>query len=148
MGTHKLVSVFFFQLLLVLLVLESSNAQYLKQGFYTQKCPDAEAIVTKTTHHYISRAPTLAAALLRMHFHDCFVRVCCLLLALFYYIYPHTHIYIYTRIQSISYLKILDEILLTNLQLHIINRKFSGQKIVQDSDIRDIDGMHYAICHK
>ncbi|KAH7533035.1 hypothetical protein FEM48_Zijuj04G0087200 [Ziziphus jujuba var. spinosa] len=76
MGIHKLVSVFLFQLLVVLLVLERSNAKYLKLGFYNQKCPDAEAIITKTTHHYISRAPTLAAALLRMHFHDCFVRGC------------------------------------------------------------------------
>ena len=37
--------------------------------------PDAEAIVRRTTVQYVSRQTSLAAALLRMHFHDCFVRV-------------------------------------------------------------------------
>lgn len=63
------------QLLLVVLVLDLANAKGLKLGFYQKTCPSAEAIVRKTTAQYISRAPTLAAPLLRMHFHDCFVRV-------------------------------------------------------------------------
>ncbi|KAM7492337.1 hypothetical protein LguiA_035258 [Lonicera macranthoides] len=64
------------QLLLVVLVLDLANAKGLKLGFYQKTCPSAEAIVRKTTAQYISRAPTLAAPLLRMHFHDCFVRGC------------------------------------------------------------------------
>ncbi|KAJ8564506.1 hypothetical protein K7X08_000966 [Anisodus acutangulus] len=66
-----------FQLMLViLLAFDLCNAQGLKLGYYEKTCPGAEASVKKTTAHYISRAPTLAAPLLRMHFHDCFVRGC------------------------------------------------------------------------
>lgn len=74
---QKLVSVFLAQLLLVLLTLDfTTNAQNLQVGFYRNTCPDLEHIVAMTTYNYISRAPTLAAPLLRMHFHDCFVRGC------------------------------------------------------------------------
>ena len=43
--------------------------------YYRFKCPQMESIVRRVTFQYVSRRPTLAAALLRMHFHDCFVRV-------------------------------------------------------------------------
>ncbi|KAK4716629.1 hypothetical protein R3W88_014967 [Solanum pinnatisectum] len=62
--------------LLILAIIPLCNAQGLKLGYYEKTCPGAEAIVEKATSHYISRAPTLAAPLLRMHFHDCFVRGC------------------------------------------------------------------------
>lgn len=62
-------------LLIVAIIIPLCNAQGLKFGYYERTCPGAEAIVKKTTAHYISRAPTLAAPLLRIHFHDCFVRV-------------------------------------------------------------------------
>lgn len=61
---------------LMLAIIPICNAQGLKLGYYEKTCPGAEAIVEKTTSHYISRAPTLAAPLLRMHFHDCFIRGC------------------------------------------------------------------------
>ncbi|XP_050382397.1 peroxidase 27-like [Argentina anserina] len=74
MAIHqKLTPIFVF---LVLLAFNLSDAQNLKVGFYQKACPNLEAIVSKTTYQYISRAPTLAAPLLRMHFHDCFVRGC------------------------------------------------------------------------
>ncbi|KAL5573287.1 hypothetical protein UlMin_022884 [Ulmus minor] len=76
MAFQKFVSVLFLQLLLVLLVLDCANASALKLGFYSKTCPRAEAVVTKTTSYFVSRSPSLAAALLRMHFHDCFVRGC------------------------------------------------------------------------
>ncbi|CAH8251227.1 unnamed protein product [Arabidopsis lyrata] len=44
--------------------------------YYQSKCPDAERIVRRVTEQYVSRKPSLAASLLRMHFHDCFVRGC------------------------------------------------------------------------
>ncbi|KAK4437341.1 Peroxidase 27 [Sesamum alatum] len=52
------------------------NAQGLKLGFYKKTCPSVEAVVKHETARIISAAPTLAAPLLRMHFHDCFVRGC------------------------------------------------------------------------
>nr|GEY32770.1 peroxidase 27-like [Tanacetum cinerariifolium]GEY82585.1 peroxidase 27-like [Tanacetum cinerariifolium] len=65
-----------FQLLLVALLLNIANGKGLNLGFYKKTCPRAEAIVKRTTANFISRAPSLAAPLLRMHFHDCFVRGC------------------------------------------------------------------------
>ncbi|KAF3571899.1 hypothetical protein F2Q69_00063787 [Brassica cretica] len=49
----------------------------LYEGYYRyNNCPQMEDIVRDVTYHYIYKDPTLAAALLRMHFHDCFVRGC------------------------------------------------------------------------
>ncbi|MED6189098.1 hypothetical protein PIB30_092442 [Stylosanthes scabra] len=48
----------------------------LRKNFYRKSCPQAETIVkTKIQEHVITR-PELPAKLLRMHFHDCFVRGC------------------------------------------------------------------------
>ncbi|KAL6992712.1 Peroxidase 27 [Sarracenia purpurea var. burkii] len=52
------------------------NGQGLKIGFYEETCPIAEAVVKKTIDQVLSVAPSLAGPLLRMHFHDCFVRGC------------------------------------------------------------------------
>ncbi|KAF8409510.1 hypothetical protein HHK36_005586 [Tetracentron sinense] len=76
MATLKLLSVLFLQLVVVLFVSDLANGYGLQLGFYKKTCPNAEDIVRKTTAQYISRAPTLAAPLLRLHFHDCFVRGC------------------------------------------------------------------------
>ncbi|ESQ36402.1 hypothetical protein EUTSA_v10008202mg [Eutrema salsugineum] len=45
-------------------------------NYYRSKCPQAEAIVRRITFQYVSHRPSFAAALLRMYFHDCFVRGC------------------------------------------------------------------------
>ncbi|KAD6795582.1 hypothetical protein E3N88_06478 [Mikania micrantha] len=64
-------------LLLVAFILANNvNGDGLKLGFYEKTCPKLEAVVQKITAEKISLAPSLAAPLLRMHFHDCFVRGC------------------------------------------------------------------------
>lgn len=95
MAVQKPVSAFLLQFLLVILLINYANAQNLRNGFYKQTCPAAESIISQITQRYISRAPTLAAALLRMHFHDCFVRVCLFNMGTYHCGYFFVYIYIY-----------------------------------------------------
>ncbi|KAM3342131.1 peroxidase 47 [Capsicum galapagoense] len=44
--------------------------------YYLMNCPFAEGIVKNTVNRHLQADPTLAAALVRMHFHDCFVEGC------------------------------------------------------------------------
>nr|GFA91444.1 peroxidase 3-like [Tanacetum cinerariifolium] len=46
----------------------------LQTGFYSSSCPKAEKIIQDYVKQHIPNAPSLAATLIRMHFHDCFVR--------------------------------------------------------------------------
>uniref|UniRef100_A0A2N9EGU4 Peroxidase n=1 Tax=Fagus sylvatica TaxID=28930 RepID=A0A2N9EGU4_FAGSY len=48
----------------------------LQLGFYSKNCPRAEKINQDFVNTHIHNAPSLAAALVRMHFHDSFVRGC------------------------------------------------------------------------
>lgn len=45
-------------------------------GFYSELCPQAESITKRVINEVIAIAPSLSGPLLRMFFHDCFVRVC------------------------------------------------------------------------
>ncbi|CAO2842703.1 unnamed protein product [Amaranthus hypochondriacus] len=56
-------------------VISFGEAQ-LELGYYAKTCPRAEEIVQNFVHKHIPNAPSLAAPLLRMQFHDCFVRGC------------------------------------------------------------------------
>ncbi|XP_010510594.1 PREDICTED: peroxidase 30 [Camelina sativa] len=56
-------------------VLGLSEAQ-LQMNFYAKSCPNAEKIISDHIQKHIHNGPSLAAPLIRMHFHDCFVRGC------------------------------------------------------------------------
>ncbi|RLM55581.1 peroxidase 1-like [Panicum miliaceum] len=63
-------------LAMLLLVGNSPAVAQLEVGYYSKTCPNVEAIVREEMEKIISAAPSLAGPLLRLHFHDCFVRGC------------------------------------------------------------------------
>lgn len=70
------ISTLFFQLITLAFAFNIvANGQSLKVGYYQETCPDLEPLVKEIVDQVISISPTLAPPLLRMHFHDCFVRV-------------------------------------------------------------------------
>ncbi|CAD5175695.1 unnamed protein product [Musa acuminata subsp. malaccensis] len=72
-------SLFVFFLPLVLSPFFSGCAEAqggLRVGYYSQTCPKAEAIINAEMRKIIKYAPSLGGPLLRLHFHDCFVRGC------------------------------------------------------------------------
>lgn len=62
-------------LFLFLLPIVLVSAQDLRVGFYNSNCPQAESIVKAVVQKHFGTDPSVPAALLRMYFHDCFVRV-------------------------------------------------------------------------
>lgn len=52
----------------------------LSLSYYEKSCPNVEAIIHKKVNAWIEKDYTLAASLIRLHFHDCAIRVskCCI----------------------------------------------------------------------
>ncbi|GLJ21161.1 hypothetical protein SUGI_0387110 [Cryptomeria japonica] len=63
-------------LLMVMALISVANAQGTVVGFYKQICPSAERLVQLRVQKKFQTDNTIVPALLRMHFHDCFVRGC------------------------------------------------------------------------
>ncbi|KAL5791466.1 hypothetical protein ACOSP7_000060 [Xanthoceras sorbifolium] len=68
-------------LIIVVLVLHgrkisSDDDRVLVLDYYKEKCPLAEDIVRRNVEIAVRKDPRMAASLLRLHFHDCFVMGC------------------------------------------------------------------------
>lgn len=51
------------------------HARGLSMTYYMMSCPFAEQIVKNSVNNALQADPTLAAGLIRMLFHDCFIEV-------------------------------------------------------------------------
>ncbi|XP_021276760.1 peroxidase 25 [Herrania umbratica] len=72
----KMGAVWFVSIVNLMMVLLVQGQGGLRNGFYSSSCPKAEATVRSTVESHFNKDPTIAAGLLRLHFHDCFVQGC------------------------------------------------------------------------
>lgn len=68
-------ALFVLGLLLISFLMGSSESQLFQVGFYSNTCPQVESIVRAVVREAVISDTNMAAVLLRLHFHDCFVEV-------------------------------------------------------------------------
>lgn len=76
MATLALNKLFLPIVFLVLIIEVSQSKAALDARYYDQTCPEAEKIILDTVRNASMHDPKVPARILRMFFHDCFVRVC------------------------------------------------------------------------
>ena len=69
------------------------NGGELKLKYYRKSCPAAEFISQAITWDKVDANPSLAAKLLRLHYHDCFVRV--------WFVFPLINAYLIYQIRDL-----------------------------------------------
>ncbi|PWA67189.1 heme peroxidase [Artemisia annua] len=72
----NLFGILMLQMVVLAIISSHADGQGLKIGFYEKSCPQAEKIVFNVMKDVMAVAPSLSGPLLRMHFHDCFIRGC------------------------------------------------------------------------
>ncbi|XP_021908978.1 peroxidase 66 isoform X1 [Carica papaya] len=75
MAVFELKKLFLPTIFLLLLTITHSNSK-LDAHYYDQTCPQAEKIILQTVRNASIYDPRVPARLLRMFFHDCFIRGC------------------------------------------------------------------------
>ncbi|KAM7529674.1 hypothetical protein LguiB_033084 [Lonicera macranthoides] len=53
-----------------------TNSGYLYPQYYDRSCPEAKEIVNSVVAKAVAKEARMAASLIRLHFHDCFVKGC------------------------------------------------------------------------
>ncbi|KAG9135771.1 hypothetical protein Leryth_002498 [Lithospermum erythrorhizon] len=66
----------FASLFIALFMFSTYQTNALSSNYYDKTCPDAEYAITKIVRDATKKDSTVPAALLRLHFHDCFIRGC------------------------------------------------------------------------
>src|SRR5262249_42605843 len=52
-----------------------SDDDVLSFSYYARSCPQFESIVHRKVQDWVKKDPTFAPSILRLHFHDCIIRV-------------------------------------------------------------------------
>ncbi|XP_040874190.1 peroxidase 43 isoform X1 [Glycine max] len=68
-------ALFVLSLLFFSFLMGMSSEGQLEVGFYSNTCPQVDSIVGAVVRDAVLSDPNMAAVLLRLHFHDCFVQV-------------------------------------------------------------------------
>jgi hypothetical protein len=76
-----------------------ASRSQLTSDFYKTTCPNVLSIVRKEVQNALKTEMRMAASLLRLHFHDCFVNVSLTVwVCVYIYIYIYIYIIVYSKI--------------------------------------------------